>query len=167
MDPILVKGLREAKQLLDDGILQPAEFEKEKQVLLHKRDLRVQREAARVRDDPDGSRRYRGDGANNTFCSRCGLPGHNKRSCTEDMEALGGKKRRKKGKWDETKGRRGEPRPRWTREPTCYALFFGSGNAGTSATILAATAISCTAVYFPSSPVNFSLTTPAPQSSKR
>ena len=36
MDPILVKGLREAKQLHDDGILSLQEFEKEKQVLLQK-----------------------------------------------------------------------------------------------------------------------------------
>lgn len=127
MDPLLVKGLREAKQLLDDGILQPAEFEKEKQVLLQKRDIRVQREAARAREDPE--RRYRGDGANNTYCSRCGMPGHNKRSCNEDIEALGGKKRRKKGKWDLLGGKRGPPRPRWNREPTCYALFFGAGTA--------------------------------------
>lgn len=125
MDPILVKGLREAKQLLDDGILSPAEFEKEKAVLLQKRDIRVQREQQRARDDPE--RRYRSDGANNTFCSRCGLPGHNKRSCTEDLEAMGGKKRRRKSKWTEINGKRGPAKPRWSREPTCYALFFGAG----------------------------------------
>jgi hypothetical protein len=128
MDPILVKGLREAKQLHDDGILSLQEFEKEKAVLLQKRDIRVQREAARTREGEPELRRYRSDGANNTFCSRCGLPGHNKRSCTEDLEALGGKKRRKKAKWDLLGGKRGIARPRWSREPTCYALFFGSGN---------------------------------------
>jgi hypothetical protein len=126
MDPILVKGLREAKQLHDNGILSLQEFEKEKQVLLQKRDLRLQREQARASfEDPE--LKYRHDGANNTFCSRCGLPGHNKRSCSEDLEALGGKKRRKKGKWDLLR-KRGAARPRWSREPTCYALFFGSGN---------------------------------------
>ena len=127
MDPVLVKGLREAKQLLDDGILSPGEFEKEKQVLLQKRDLRVQREAARAREDPE--RRFRSDGANNTFCSRCGRPGHNKRSCTEEESALGPKKRRKKYRYpdDLANGKRGPPKPRWSREPTCYALFFGSG----------------------------------------
>ena len=125
MDPILVKGLREAKQLLDDGILSPAEFEKEKTVLLQKRDVRVQREQLRAREDPE--RRYRSDGANNTFCSRCGLPGHNKRSCTEDLEAMGGKKRRRKSKFNDINGKRGPAKPRWSREPTCYALFFGSG----------------------------------------
>jgi hypothetical protein len=126
MDPVLVKGLREAKQLLDDGILSPAEFEKEKAVLLSKRDARVQRDAQRAQDP---ERRYRSDGANNTFCSRCGLPGHNKRSCSEDLEAMGGKKRRRKGKWNEMNGKRGPAKPRWSREPTCYALFFGSGTA--------------------------------------
>eukprot|EP00802_Teleaulax_amphioxeia_P017032 Tamp_17174.p1 GENE.Tamp_17174~~Tamp_17174.p1 ORF type:complete len:276 (+),score=86.66 Tamp_17174:163-990(+) len=124
MDPILVKGLREAKQLLDDGILSAAEFEKEKAVLLQKRDLRVQREAARAREDPE--RRFRSDGANNTFCSRCGRPGHNKRSCTEEESALGPKKRRKKYRFPEDmNGKRMPPKPRWSREPTCYALFFG------------------------------------------
>ena len=126
MDPILVKGLREAKQLLDDGILSAAEFEKEKAVLLQKRDLRVQREAARAREDPE--RRFRSDGANNTFCSRCGRPGHNKRSCTEEESALGPKKRRKKYRFPEDmNGKRMPPKPRWSREPTCYALFFGHG----------------------------------------
>ena len=54
MDPILVKGLREAKQLHDNGILSLQEFEKEKQVLLQKRDLRLQREQARASfEDPE------------------------------------------------------------------------------------------------------------------
>ena len=122
MDPVLVKGLREAKQLLDDGILSPGEFEKEKQVLLQKRDL-----GRGGREDPE--RQFRSDGANSTFCSRCGRPGHNKRSCTEEESALGPKKRRKKYRYpdDLANGKRGPPKPRWSREPTCYALFFGSG----------------------------------------
>jgi hypothetical protein len=141
MDPVLVKGLREAKQLLDDGILSPGEFEKEKQVLLQKRDLRVQREAARAREDPE--RRFRSDGANNTFCSRCGRPGHNKRSCTEEESALGPKKRRKKYRYpdDLANGKRGPPKPRWSREPTCYALFFGSGACCTAPAAAAAAAV--------------------------
>ena len=122
MDPVLVKGLREAKQLLDDGILSPDEFEKEKQVLLQKRDL-----GRGGREDPE--RQFRSDGANSTFCSRCGRPGHNKRSCTEEESALGPKKRRKKYRYpdDLANGKRGPPMPSWSREPTCYALFFGSG----------------------------------------
>jgi len=127
MDPILVRGLREAKQLLDDGILSAAEFDKEKQDLLRKRDQRVQCEQSRARSEDPEERTGGGDGANNTYCSRCGLPGHNKRSCTEDIEALGGKKRRNKVKWDVLGGKRGHSKPRWSREPTCYALFFGSG----------------------------------------
>jgi hypothetical protein len=125
MDPILVRGLREAKQLLDDGILSAAEFDKEKQDLLRKRDQRVQCEQSRARSDDPEERTGGGDGANNTYCSRCGLPGHNKRSCTEDIEALGGKKRRNKVKCDVPVPV--AKKPRWSRKPTCYALFFGSG----------------------------------------
>jgi hypothetical protein len=61
MDPIYVKGLREAKALVDAGTITPEEFEKEKKKLLSQREEREKE--AQAQDEQRRKRSLEEDGA--------------------------------------------------------------------------------------------------------